>query len=459
MPDDVKGLRRCLYNFSGFIALSIAYFVAYKFRFGEFKLFEDQLYVLTYGLIVLFWFIVCMKIEVNFESNEISKKDIIIVTLKRVLWLFIYISCIDFVAKLELSRIYTGVFIILCFLLGILLKFLCQKIDKILFGSYLKDYHCVIIGTKEVLNSYEFKNIVKEFEGKSEFIVLDNEKKDVFEYATEKLRRQIKNSIVDEVILLAEFDLNNVFVKQVIEICKITGRKLKIMYKNNMGFENARLNINENCLTLEFQPIKFSFLYRFVKRLVDIVISTIALIVLSPLFLLIAILIKIDSPDGPVFFIQERVGLNGRRFKLIKFRTMIPDADKMKEQLMKYNEMDGPVFKITNDPRITRVGRVLRKLNLDELPQLINVLKGEMSLVGPRPLETREALGCEFEHHIRHSVKPGLTCIWQATHNRNDVGYSEWMRMDYEYIIKKNFLLDVILIFKTLVLIFKLNGR
>lgn len=461
VPDEVKIWRKVLYNLAGFIALTLAYFAAYRFRFNKVDFFNEKLYFLTYGLIILFWFILVLKVSKELNLKKIGVKEIVLNTLKRSIAIFIYVSCIDFIAKLGLSRIVIGTFILIYFLVGVALKIVLTKIEDILFKSLIRDYYFVVIGTNEAIKLIKNSNLLNFYNKKNKIttIELNSKNENSCSYAIENLCRLIKYSVVDEVILLSEFNLNNEFLKKIIEICKISGRKLRVVYKNDIGVEKAQLSVDGNNIVFEFKTVETSFAYVFVKRVLDILISLVALVLTAPLFLLIAILIKIDSPGGPVFFVQERVGLNGRRFKLIKFRTMIPDADKMKDQLMKYNEMDGPVFKITNDPRITRVGKILRKLNLDELPQLINVLKGEMSLVGPRPLETKEALGCEFEHHIRHSVKPGLTCIWQTTHNRNDVGYNEWMKMDYEYITKKNLLLDLYLIFKTFLAIIKLNGK
>ncbi|NLT93946.1 MAG: sugar transferase [Clostridia bacterium] len=189
---------------------------------------------------------------------------------------------------------------------------------------------------------------------------------------------------------------------------------------------------------------------KFSKRIFDIVISGLALIILSPLMLLIAVLIKIDSPGGPVIFKQKRVGLNGKVFTLYKFRSMVPEAEQLKASLMNFNEMSGPVFKIKNDPRVTKVGRFIRKTSIDELPQLINVFKGEMSLIGPRPLPVEEA--AKIEPHIsskRSSVKPGITCIWQIS-GRNLVDFEEWMKMDMHYIDNWSFWLDWKILFLTL---------
>lgn len=185
------------------------------------------------------------------------------------------------------------------------------------------------------------------------------------------------------------------------------------------------------------------------KRGVDVVVSAAALTVLSPLLLLVALAIKLTDPNGPVIFKQRRAGLGGRPFMIYKFRTMRSDAEEIKKQLMAMNEQDGPAFKLTNDPRVTKIGRILRTTSLDELPQLANVLKGDMSLVGPRPLPVDESENCDRWHKRRLDVTPGLTCIWQV-HGRSRVTFDEWARMDIRYIKRRKLWHDLTLILQTI---------
>lgn len=186
-----------------------------------------------------------------------------------------------------------------------------------------------------------------------------------------------------------------------------------------------------------------------VKRLMDFVLASVLLLLFSPVLLVTALLIKIDSP-GPVFFVQERVGLNKRRFRMCKFRTMYQTSENRQAELEKLNEMDGPVFKIKNDPRITGVGRFLRKTSIDELPQLLNVINGSISLVGPRPLPVRDYLGFDRDFHRRRfSVRPGITCLWQVS-GRNNTTFEKWMELDMEYIDNWSLWLDLKILAKTL---------
>ena len=195
------------------------------------------------------------------------------------------------------------------------------------------------------------------------------------------------------------------------------------------------------------------------RRAQDIVLSLLALVVLLPLMLLIALAIVLDSPGASPIFAQQRVGRGGRLFRLLKFRTMCPDAEERLEELLSQNQMDGPVFKIKGDPRITRVGRFLRKTSLDELPQLVNVLKGDMSIVGPRPALPREVAQYTDYQWQRLSVTPGLSCYWQVTPHRNDLSFDEWVELDLKYIRERSFLVDWKIIFLTIKAMFMEYGE
>ncbi|MFH0778425.1 MAG: sugar transferase [Candidatus Eisenbacteria bacterium] len=191
------------------------------------------------------------------------------------------------------------------------------------------------------------------------------------------------------------------------------------------------------------------------KRLLDVVIALAGLIVGFPLACLIALAIKLDSP-GPVLFKQVRVGRGGTPFVFYKFRSMFIGAEGIKKEFLHLNEMDGPVFKLFDDPRITGVGRVLRKSSLDELPQLVNVFKGDMSLVGPRPPVPEEVRLYEPWQMRRLAVKPGMTCLWQVS-GRSMIGFDEWMRLDIQYVRSRSFLLDLKILLKTIPAV--LSGR
>ena len=194
-------------------------------------------------------------------------------------------------------------------------------------------------------------------------------------------------------------------------------------------------------------------IYLFFKRARDIIGSLCGIILLSPLLIIVALAIKIEDPRGSIFFSQQRCGKDNKLFPMYKFRSMVSNAEELLEELMEHNEMDGPVFKIKDDPRITRVGKFIRKTSIDELPQLFNIFMGHMSIVGPRPAIPHEVAEYSHYHKQRLLVKPGLTCIWQVS-GRNSIGFDEWMEMDLEYIEKRNLWMDIKLIFKTVGVLF-----
>jgi exopolysaccharide biosynthesis polyprenyl glycosylphosphotransferase len=257
----------------------------------------------------------------------------------------------------------------------------------------------------------------------------------------------IDNRAIDEVIYCkSSLDQNEIqrFIYSCAEIGVVFRMQSLLMnyvkmqssvsYLNQMPFLTFR-NTPDNYLALKF------------KVFLDFTISVLILLILSPVMLFIAILIKSDG--GPVFFLQKRSGLNGRQFYCYKFRTMVVNAENLQSSLISQNEQKGPVFKIKNDPRITKVGQFLRKTSLDEIPQFINVLKGEMSVVGPRPPIPSEVKQYERWQNRRLSMKPGITCIWQVS-GRNNIPFDQWMKMDMQYIDTWSLKLDFVILLKTL---------
>lgn len=198
--------------------------------------------------------------------------------------------------------------------------------------------------------------------------------------------------------------------------------------------------------------VKTSKIYLFIKRIIDIMGALMGLILLSPLLLIVGILIKVES-KGPIIFSQDRIGKNGKTFRMYKLRSMVANAEELKGTLMKENEMSGPMFKIKDDPRITKIGRFIRKTSIDELPQLFNVLKGDMSLVGPRPSLPNEVLEFEPWMNKRLMVKPGLTCYWQVM-GRNNIDFQQWMLLDIKYVETRSIIVDIKLIIKTFFVLF-----
>lgn len=214
--------------------------------------------------------------------------------------------------------------------------------------------------------------------------------------------------------------------------------------------------MESKAVLLNKDKIKSRFIYHGMKRLFDIVAATCGIVILSPLMIIIAILIKSED-HGPVFYKQVRVGKNGKTFKMYKFRSMFVNADKMLDGLKEQNDVDGPMFKMKKDPRVTKIGRFIRKHSLDELPQFLNVVRGDMSLVGPRPALPSEVAEYNEYDKQRLLVIPGCTGLWQAT-ERNEVGFNEMVQLDIEYIQKSNLFFDFWIIWKTIEIIIKPNG-
>lgn len=262
----------------------------------------------------------------------------------------------------------------------------------------------------------------------------------------ENLESVINQTIVDVTVITAPLTDEN--VKRCVELLDIMGKTVTILLDDIVAKVTRSRPIDFDGLPMVAydgrprQPGK-----ELIKRVMDVSLSAIGLLAISPLFAVIAIVIKVTS-KGPVFFKQERVGLNGRRFKMVKFRSMVVNAEELKAKLAHLNEMSGPVFKISNDPRVTSIGRIIRKTSIDELPQLWNVLKGDMSLVGPRPPLPSEVNMYDPKHRKRLSMKPGITCIWQIS-GRNEVDFEEWMEMDAEYIDQWSLKKDIEILAKT----------
>lgn len=219
--------------------------------------------------------------------------------------------------------------------------------------------------------------------------------------------------------------------------------------------EKEKMDINSRYSERVFESVKTntSNSYLYTKRFLDIAGSVVGIILLIPLLLLVGLMIKMEDPTGPVFFKQKRVGKHGRTFDMYKFRSMVCNAEDLKASLLQQNEASGPVFKIKSDPRITNIGKFIRKTSIDELPQLVNVLKGDMSIVGPRPALPDEVAQYTNYEKQRISVTPGLTCFWQVN-GRSNISFQEWVEMDLDYIRNRNTMIDIKLIFKTVLVLF-----
>ncbi|MFW5851438.1 MAG: sugar transferase [Bacteroidota bacterium] len=319
------------------------------------------------------------------------------------------------------------------------LEGLIQKIEKNTFWGY--NIIGVVTDNRDVIDNYA-----------SVYPILP---------PTLNISEYIEEHTVDEVLFSeGHFDKN---IIRLIYSCLEIGVVFR-MSSQFLNIAQAKSSIQylDEIPFFTFQNTPNNYIYLSFKAVFDFFFSLIVLLFLSPIFLIIALLIKIDSPKGPVIFKQTRVGLRGRKFQLYKFRSMIPNAEKVlqteeeqKESIV--NEQDGPVFKMKNDPRVTRVGKFLRKTSLDELPQFFNVIKGDMAIVGPRPPIPSEVEKYERWQLRRLSMKPGITCIWQVS-GRNNIPFERWMKLDLQYIDTWSLKLDFMIILKTIKTILKRDG-
>lgn len=300
---------------------------------------------------------------------------------------------------------------------------------------------------------YKIKAVVGD-----EYIV--NKYKDelkVYPLATTNME-EVLTQDVDELIYACDFE-SLTELSELAELCSDLGVTFRL-YSQYFNRVSANLHVRyfdtNAVLTVSTTPT--SYMAMLAKRVFDIVFSAGVLLVGAPFMLIVALLVKLDS-HGPIFFRQVRTGLKGKEFTVYKFRTMCADAEEQRKMLESQNEMSGPVFKITNDPRVTRVGRFLRKTGIDELPQFFNVLIGNMSIVGPRPPLPDEVRKYERWQLRRLAMKPGITCLWQVARDRNNISFEEWMRMDMNYIDNWSFSLDLVIVLQTVRAMFRADGK
>lgn len=413
-------------------------------------------YLVVYFLSVFVW---CFVLYLNGMYRSMRTKsvfEIIWIVIKSAFFTVFTFGTIVFLFKLHfVSRIFFAIFLILSFA-----AILAEKVAIFLVMRYFRkegyNYRRLLIaGTgRRAVDFIEKIHRHPEW-GFKVVGIIDYEKEHMHKDLAgikvigtfEDLPRILHNSPIDEVVFIVPRSLLN-HVEKPVYVCETEGVKatvaldlfdLKIARSKQTDIEGMPFITFETTLGEEWQ--------RFIKRLFDIIVSGIGIIILSPLFLAVAILIKVTSP-GPVLYIQKRVGLNGRKFIFYKFRSMHKGAHEKLSELSSRNEMTGPVFKIKNDPRITPLGKILRKFSIDELPQLFNVFAGEMSLVGPRPPLPKEVAQYKPWQRRRLSMRPGITCLWQIS-GRNKIGFEEWMKLDLEYIDNWSLWLDYKILFKT----------
>ncbi len=447
--------------------ISAAFFFAYFLRDriplfpvkGLFPLWKYQWVLL---LAVVFWWIALNRFHVNVSQRTKGYLSQAPLLLKSGLFVSLGIFSIVFLMKWQyISRSFLLIFSVLAPFLLILEKEMVRLVLRWIRGRGRNFRRILVVGTgkraRDIINTVE-KN--KEWglriAGLIEMDVKNVAGDSIYGYPVLGTRKDIRdifhNLIIDEVIIAVPAgDLEK--IEDILKLCKIEGIKARVMV-NFFDFEVGKMEVEaiEEIPLLTFSktpPLSWAL---FAKYTFDKIFSLLVLLLLSPLLLMISILIKVTSP-GPVYFKQKRVGLGGRQFSLYKFRSMVVDAERKKSELASQNEMDGPVFKIKKDPRVTSIGKFLRKFSLDELPQLYNVWRGDMSLIGPRPPVPKEVEEYEDWQRRKLSMKPGITCLWQVS-GRNAIGFEEWMKLDLQYIDHWSLWLDIKILFKTIPVVF-----
>ena len=451
------------------LAAAVVYLQSNSITFDEFlhMRFKIENYALFSGF-VLIWHLIFSGFGL-YRSHRLSSTKAEITNLLKAITLGTLIILVSaWIFKIEIvTPIFLLVFLGGTSIATIVSRLVLRRVLKWmrLRGRNLR--HMLIVGTNERAREFARKIEYKQELGYHFLGFVDEQWKgngDLGKYGWKLVSNfndfnaYIRDHVVDEVVIALPMKSLYWEASKIFTTCEEQG----IIVRNLQDIFNSKLARSKTeyfeglSITTHFSGALNGWQVS-IKRVMDFVLSGFSLIVLSPLFLLVALLIKLDSP-GPVLFIHDRVGLNKRRFKLYKFRTMIDGADKMQEELEVINEVSGPVFKIKNDPRITQLGRILRRISIDELPQLFNVFKGDMSLVGPRPLPIRDYNGFNLDiHRRRFSVRPGITCLWQVS-GRSTIQFEKWMNLDLQYIDHWSLWMDFKILAKTIPAVLKGAG-
>lgn len=438
--------------------IASAFFLGHALRssLNEFESIGALIWILPIFLIIWISLLHCLGLYQTFRTMKIPK--IISIIIKSTLYGFIIFNCITNVLKVPyLSRI----FVIFIFIFAALLTGM-EKIFLMAFFRYIrkKGYNyrnIIIIGTGiRAQNFIETINQHSEWGLRIVGLIDDDKGKignEVCGYkvigAFDNFQEIINSAVVDDVLFVVPRSWLYK-IEKIMLICETEGIKMHLAVDYfQLEFAKAKQTEFNGLPLLTFKTTSDKLWQLLFKRILDIVLSSLALILLSPLFLIIAAAIKKTSP-GSVFFKQMRCSLSGRKFALYKFRTMVINAEEKINELVSHNEMSGPVFKMKNDPRLTKVGKFLRQTSLDELPQFWNVLKGDMSIVGPRPPLPKEVKEYAPWHRRRLSMKPGITCLWQANGRNNITDFEKWVKLDLFYIDHWSLWLDFRIMLKTI---------
>ena len=458
MLKEYHGLFKRLMIISDLCLVCIAFFLAFLVRnAGTDFCKEPGTYITLLPVLVIVWGILLYYFGMydSFRTKEIT--DVLLTVLSAAMvgcalfGFFIFTTKLHSVSRMHM--VYSFCFAAL---------FLC--IEKILLIKYFRYQRKKGINTKNIIivgtgsRAKQFISLVnKHLEWGIKIIgLVDNGVgKDDTAYgykilgSVKEMNDILHNNIVDEVLFVIPRSWLSM-IEDILYICDVEGVRVSVAVDLfELKISKAKYRYLEKFPLLTFESTPDKLLHLFIKRLFDVVISGVALVIVSPILVIAAIMVKITS-KGNIFFKQRRCSLNGRQFTLYKFRTMVENAESQLKELLVHNEMKGPVFKMKNDPRLTKVGGSLRKYSIDELPQLWNVFKGDMSLVGPRPPLPAEVVKYEPWQRRRLSMRPGITCLWQASGRNKITDFNEWMNLDLEYIDNWSLWLDGKILMKTL---------
>jgi len=435
------------------IAFGLAYII--RDQVEGLYFFSSYLWIIPFLSVAWGLFLYILGMYASFRLK--STLDVFSIILRAGRTVFLPFGCITYLFKIGyVSRGLIGyAFGFTIFLIAI------EKMTMVIFFRYLRQKgfnfrNLLIVGTGRRARSFITQiNHRREF-GLKIVSVIDPDKSRVGETicghqvvgTLEDIPDILINTAIDNVIFIVPRSSLNAIEKQVLccETLGVTAHVAVDLFP--MQFTQGRPESLLGLPIMTFESVSDKHQQLIIKRLLDIILSGIGLIILAPVFLCVALSVRLTSP-GPVMFAQERCSLNGRRFKLFKFRTMVVDAESKMEELMAFNQMEGPAFKMDNDPRITPIGKILRKLSLDELPQLWNVFQGDMSLVGPRPPLPKEVQQYDFWQRRRLSMRPGITCLWQVGGRNKIKDFDEWAKLDLKYIDEWSLALDFKILLKT----------
>ena len=465
LKENIRVFRKILW-LADLGLISLSFFLAYminsrSLHFEAFTEFTNNL-----AILIIIWGALLHYFGMYESIRTMRIPKIILTVVKITLYAFIIFISILYLMKIHpLSRIFMTLLFVFSAVSICIQRVILINLFRYMRAQGYNYRNILVVGTGR--KAQQFAKVAEEHKEWGlkifGFLVEDKERagREIYGYPIlggfDDLPEITDRNIVDEVIFLVPYSRLS-RIEPLVQFCENKGLRMHLSI-DYFELKLARVKQTElngfPILTFETTPDQLWHLL--LKRIIDIVVSALALILLAPVFLVIAICIKLTSA-GPVFFRQVRCGLNRRSFVLYKFRTMIDGAEHLIDSLLEHNEMQGPVFKMRNDPRMTSIGRFLRRNSLDELPQLYNVFKGEMSLVGPRPPIMKEVKDYSLWQKRRLSMRPGITCLWQANGRNHIRDFQEWTKLDLDYIDNWSLWLDFKILFKTIPAVLFGNG-